>query len=352
MKKTRKLYKEQRNPLHEEITLNEWFDIWCREYKYNRVKVTTIQTYQTLYDCQIREKLGEYRIRDIRPFDLQILCNQMIDNKSSSSYIHNIYSMLSNIFKFAVNNELMGKNPCDGIILPSKHSYKRTFLTLEEQKNLLQFVKQEQWQKHLPIITTLLGTGMRIGELLALTWDDIDFKTNTISINKTMVYIKNPQTGHFEFQTVEPKTQNAYRAIPMVQSVKNQLKMQKNILQCHQSKNTWNPLKSFVNLVFPNKYGKPQQRGDVQRILNRIVRAYNEEHEKDSSSQVCKLPNLHPHMLRHSFATRCFELDIPPKTVQMLLGHSSIQLTMDIYTHVSEQKKREDMKKLEDTFAL
>lgn len=325
----------------ETLTLDEWFEIWMQEYKMNHIKTSSVQTYQTMYNKRITNILGNFPLTKIRPFHLQRLYNNLLGNNLSSGYLHCIHSMLHNIFQIAVYNDLIVKNPCTGVTLPNQYSQKPKVLTLEEQQDLLEFLNQDKWQKYQPTVTIMLGTGVRVGELLALTWSDIDFKNKTISINKSLAYLKD-DNNHFHFQFTTPKTPSSCRTIPISHSVEDQLKQQKAWLREQSQHDSWNPTENFDNLVFPNKYGHPQQRGAVQRILNRIVSAMNSR----NSHGIAPMPPLHPHILRHSFATRCFEVGIPAKTIQMLLGHNSIQLTMDIYTHVSEEKKKVDMEKL------
>jgi len=323
------------------LTLNEWFNIWLQEYKVDHIKLSSVQTYQTMYNKRVKDILGDCPLDQIRPFHLQKIFNTLLRNKLSSGYLHCIHAMMHNIFQIAVNNDLLVKNPCTGVTLPNEYSQKPKVLTLEEQQELLQFLNQDKWKKHQPMITIMLGTGVRVGELLALTWTDVDFENKSISINKSLAYLKD-ENNHFHFQTTTPKTRTSCRTIPMSHSVEVSLKQQKIWLQEQRCNECWQPKAKFENLVFPNKYGHPQQRGAVQRILNRIVSAMNTR----NSHNIIPMPPLHPHILRHSFATRCFEVGIPAKTIQMLLGHNSIQLTMDIYTHVSEEKKKVDMEKL------
>ena len=128
-------------------------------------------------------------------------------------------------------------------------------------------------------------------------------------------------------------------------------KLNQSYLKLH---GKWQPHEGFEALVFTGSTGQPQQTASIQNILNRIVKSINDE-EVSKATKENRTPvimeHLHPHALRHSFATRCFEADIPPKTVQMLLGHANIQITLDLYTHVSEEKKLRDMQKLDNLFA-
>ena len=116
----------------------------------------------------------------------------------------------------------------------------------------------------------------------------------------------------------------------------------------------WQPLKGFEDIVFTSFKGTPHQECDIRKFLNKIVAEINADEkalaEKENREPVV-MEHIYPHALRHTFATRCFERDLPPKTVQHILGHATVQMTMDLYTHITEQKKQADMQKLEGLFS-
>lgn len=338
----------------DKLTLNKWFEVWLKDYKDNKVKKTTIQNYQTLYNNHIKDTLGKRILAQIKPIHIQKLYNDFIDSGYSTTSLQTLHALLHNILDIAVANDLLMKNPCMGTVRPTAERKERRVLSSEEQTYLLNFIRQEEWQFYEPVLTTMLGTGVRVGELLGLKWEDIDFENCTISINRTLVYIKNKTTGKFGFEEQAPKTKNSKRTIPLHNNVAKALKRQKlnqSYLKLH---GKWQPHEGFEALVFTGSTGQPQQTASIQNILNRIVKAINKEEAEKAQSEnrtPVVMEHLHPHALRHSFATRCFEADIPPKTVQMLLGHANIQITLDLYTHVSEEKKLRDMQKLDNLFA-
>lgn len=218
-------------------------------------------------------------------------------------------------------------------------------LTLEEQREILKYAKNRACE---PLVRVALGTGMRAGEMLALTWDDIDFEHREINVNKTLVYVRDKNTGKYTFKNQTPKTKSGKRIIPMQSDVYHALRKQKfqmRQLQLH-TKN-WKSVKGFENLVFVNKSGKPRQVVDFRNDLQRIEDAINKEREQKGQSPI---KHFYPHALRHTFATRCFESGIDAKTVQTWLGHASIAITLDLYTHVTDDKSRSDMDKLEQAY--
>lgn len=338
----------------DKITLNKWYEVWLSNYKTDKVKETTENGYVIMYNNHIRNTLGKRVLAQIKPIHIQKLYNDFIENGYSTSSLQTLHALLHNILDIAVVNDLIMKNPCMGTIRPPAEHKERRVLSEEEQTYLLKFIQQEEWKFYEPVITTILGTGVRVGEVLGLKWEDIDFENNTISINRTLVYIRNKKTGKYGFSEQAPKTKNSKRTIPLHKNVVKALKRQKlnqNYMKLH---GNWQPHEGFETLVFTGSKGQPQQTASIQNILNRIVKAINDE-EVEKATKENRTPvimeHLHPHALRHSFATRCFEADMPPKTVQMLLGHANIQITLDLYTHVSAEKKLQDMQKLDKIFA-
>lgn len=333
------------------LTLNEWFEIWYWDYKSIIVKKSTLQIYHSIYQNQIAPILGNCSLPQIKAYHIQKLYNHILGQNLSSKYLHDIHNLLHNMFDAAISNDIILKNPCMGVIMPSISQKERRVLSVKEQQLLLNITQQSKWKQYEPIIRILLGTGMRIGELFALTWQDIDFQQHQITINKTLVYLPNTQTKKYEFSFQTPKTKNAIRSIPMQSNVEYAFREQLIMQQQQKQNSRWNPLTGFENLVFLNKYGHPRQRSALQKTLNNLIASINRENQlvQNNSTIPYMLP-IHPHTLRHTFATRCFEAGIPPKTVQMILGHSNIQITLDLYTHVSNQKKRSDLQKLEKAF--
>ena len=333
------------------LSLNEWFEIWYWDYKSIIVKRSTLQIYYSIYQNQIAPILGSCLLSQIKAYHIQRLYNHILEKNLSSKYLHDIHNLLHNIFDAAIANDIMIKNPCMGVLMPSISQKERRVLSVEEQQLLLNITKQSKWQQYEPIIKILLGTGMRIGELFALTWQDIDFQQHQIIINKTLVYLPDTHTKKYKFSFQTPKTRNAIRTIPMQHNVENAFRKQLIIQQEQKQNSRWEPLTGFESLVFLNKYGHPRQRGAFQKTLNHLIASINQDNQpKQNCPTSPHMLPIHPHTLRHTFATRCFEAGIPPKTVQMILGHSNIQITLDLYTHVSNQKKRSDLKKLEKVF--
>ena len=188
------------------------------------------------------------------------------------------------------------------------------------------------------LFTTALGTGLRIGEILGLKWSDIDFKANELHVNRSIQRVaiyENDEVVGYEVIEQTPKTKNSIRTIPVPNNIINKLKAYKksqleNILLLGEAYNN-------RNYIFCDKLGNPIEDKRPGRNLKTILKELNIEPMKF-------------HALRHTYATRLFEANIPPKTVQHLMGHADIETTMNIYTHVMKEQKLEAIEKLNSIF--
>lgn len=185
------------------------------------------------------------------------------------------------------------------------------------------------------LFLTALDTGLREGELFALTWNDIDFENSHINVNKSYKLVKNVDTGEYKDIIQLPKTKNSIRIVPIPNHLIAKLKQYK----LHQKalKLEMANLYNDKNLVFCNMYGNYLSSSNVLKKFKKVLKENNLDQRKF-------------HDLRHTYATRLFELGEDPKTVQKLLGHSSISITLDTYTHVLADMKEKAVSKLNNLY--
>ena len=333
------------------LILAAWFDVWLNTHKKKSIKESTLARYDYCYKNYVKAKLGKRKLADFKPILLEHLFQDMADNDYSTKTIRDIYNILSAVFKYAVHNRIISFNPCDGVELPKTKKKPIRVLTVEEQGDVLRYAKGRLYEN---LIIIALGTGMRAGELLGLTDSDLNFKKREITINKTLVYIKDLSTGKYVFKYQTPKTESGKRVIPMQESVYKALRKQRTQKKEMQiASDAWEPLKGFEDLVFVSRNGKPVSEHAFQSALNWIINAINKDRQKQAEKgrkDFALMEHIYPHVLRHTFATRCFEAGIEAKTVQKYLGHSSVAITLDIYTHVTNDKAKTEMNKLEELF--
>lgn len=330
----------------EKLTLNDWHKIWRETYKVGHVKESTLEIYDTNYRVHIKDKLGCLLLEDIKPAMIQSLINQRYKSGLASGTIQLTRVILSNIFKYAVQEDLIVKNPCQNLQIPKKPKKEKMVLTKDQEIIFLREAKLSS--SYYPIFYTALATGMRVNEILGLTWDDIDFKESMLSINRTLVLIKRK----FTFQT--PKTLKSKRVIPMNSKLKsllaNHKRNQNNLKMEHPER--WEPYDMMYanNLIFTTKNGKPINYFELNEGIVRILGNINRKESiqaKEEKREPMLIEKFTMHSLRHTFATKCFELGIEPKIVQEILGHSNISMTMNIYTHPSEAIKKAAIEKIQ-----
>ena len=206
--------------------------------------------------------------------------------------------------------------------------------------------ENHQYQGWKPVITVLIGTGMRIGECLGLRWQDLDFENRTISVNHNLVHRRYDEEGGC-FHISTPKTEAGVRTIPMIQEVYDAFLEEYQIQQitgfCTQE------IEGYKGFIFASSNGTVTIPSEVNRAIHTIVADYNAEETakaKKEKRDPVLLPDFSAHVLRHTFCTRLCENESNLKVIQSVMGHKDIQTTLDIYAEVSEKKKKEAFDKL------
>lgn len=223
-------------------TVDAWFNYWMDNVKKQSVKNTTYETYSILYSKHVKNLIGEKLIKSVRPIDCQTVLNKMEEKSQSTTDIVRI--IMSQMFDNAVENMLLAKNPVTKSVKVSNRSKKtKDTMTLEEQSVFLNNVESSNYANQFKLI---FQTGMRIGEVCGLKWEDIDFTNKTLSINRTIVKVKCGLVAN------SPKSKAGKRTIPLTNEAVNILKNQKNKSRKTKINNIkWN------GYVFLNSIGNP-----------------------------------------------------------------------------------------------
>jgi len=328
------------NTVGAEITLNEQFD------KYMSLKTqicnSTRQNYLGLWNGNLQDNvLGNKKLCDIRKSDILKFYNLLLERGLKYSTIKAFDYMISPCLDLAVDDDIIRKNPCKGCLSDfAKDANERISLTLQEQETLLNFIqKNKVYYTYHPMLVFMIGTAVRCGEMIGLTWKDVDFKNREVNINHQLIYKKN-ENG-YSFYVSNPKTNSGIRIIPMTTDVYNALKCQRE-QQLSSGKRTNIEIDGYSDFVFSTKNRNPIMPSAVNNILLNIVNKYN-----STGSGEVRLPHISSHNLRHTGCTRMAEAGMDPKVLQYIMGHGSISVTMEVYNHVSKERNRKEMDKLE-----
>ena len=306
-----KAKEEARNNIdikRQKVTLNEWFEEWFTNYKIPNIKETSVFPMRSKYYNTFGKAIGDMKVTDIRNLDIQRVINDMNKQGRASSSMRDALGRVRECLESAKNNRIIDINPCFEINVPWENkTAERRFLSMAEQTRFLQEV-EHNWYKEMFYIMFL--TGMRIGEVGGLKWEDIDWNKKCINIQRSLSCQQNRQ-------------KKAYG-------------------------NRWRSSGEFDNLVFTTSLGSPVIRNVAEKEIKKVVKAINFQEAIEAvkeNREPIEFKDLYPHAIRHTFCSRCFEKGMDAKVVQMLMGHQHYSTTIDIYTHVTETKFEEEIAK-------
>ncbi len=333
------------------ISLNELFDLYISLKNKEKFRDTTKDNYIAMWDLHIRNtELGVAKICNIKPSHIKKFYAELKEKGLSNSTIKLFHSMLLPSFELAVNDDMIRKNPAKKCLDEYKGGAKeKKALTVSEQETLLQFVKESNvYNSYEPMLRYMLGTGCRIGEVIGITWNDIDMKNKEININHQIIYKRNAE-GKTAFSISETKTEAGNRKIPMTSEVYNALCMQRKYLLYMGIPRDYN-VNGYSRFVFVTKSGKPIAPNGFNNMLKNLVNAYNKRETIMAESEKREpilLPHISAHTFRHTACTRMAEAGVQPKTLQYILGHSDMSITMNVYTHAQYDNVKKEIENME-----
>lgn len=317
---------------------------------------STKNGYIYTYDHFVRDGFGQKKLAEIKYSDvLHFYLHLVNEEEIAMGTLDSVHCVLHPTFQLAVRDDIIRKNPADGVISEvgkktGKYRGVRHALTKQQQKVFMEYTADHPVYNHWwPILTVLLGTGMRIGECLGLRWEDVDFDNNEISVNHSIAYYPTEGTRSAVLRIHLPKTEAGIRTIPLLPIVKDALYM---IKEEQDDYGITSPvLDGMTGFIFLNKYGNIMNPQAVNRAIKRIVDSYNNEEvleAKKARREAFILPHFTCHHLRHTFATRLCEKISNLKVIQEIMGHKDISTTMDIYAEATEEGKKKAFDMLAD----
>ena len=298
------------------------FSYYCDEWlKFNqvRVKESTYVKYLFIMEKHIKPLLGPYKIQYISPLVIDEFSHKLLTSGLAPKTVRDILTVLRSVFRY-INRIYPGLIKPMDIIYPRETHRELRVLSIEEQNRFIEYLLHDMDECKFGVLLSLL-TGLRIGELCALRWQDISLNNRTIRVCSTMQRIKNldhNSDGRTKIIISEPKSEHSIRIIPLTDLA---------VKLCERCKGL---PEAYVLTGKADRYIEP-------RTLQYRFQSYARD---------CELENLHFHVLRHTFATRCVEVGFEIKSLSEILGHSSPQITLERYVHSSLELKRSNMEKL------
>lgn len=328
-------------------TVNDTFDRYMST-KYE-LRESTRSGYLYNYNHFIRDNFGLKKLIDIKYSDVLQYYYYLLNEKGISiSTLDSIHCLLHPTFELAVRDDIIRKNPSDGVmkeITKKSGSNKgiRHALTIDQQRAFMDYMATHPVYYHWwPLFTVLLGTGCRIGECIGLRWQDLDFEKRIISINHSIIYRYDSQRKDAKMCVSLPKTEAGIRTIPMLDIVKDAFEIERE--EQAQSGGNTQVVDGMSGFVFCNRFGNVLNPQAINDTLRRIQNNYNSEevlNAKKENREPVLLPKFSCHHLRHTFATRLCETETNLKVIQSVMGHATIETTMDIYAEATDKKKQE-----------
>ena len=301
------------------MMVDAWFEYWI-DIKRKTVRPNTVRNYRERYYRNIQKVIGKKLLTEVKPIHCQNIFTKMAEEGYRTSTLYQTRITLYNMLEFARENDVILINPCKRSVKSNmgKPSQKKKALTVETQKRFLQQAKGQSYENQFRFI---LQTGLRTGELVGLKWEDVNFENKTLKIERSMEY----RYSVGEWRVGEPKSKSGYRTIPLTdEAIRILMAQKKKNMKIKEISIEW------VDYIFLSRKGEPVKNSTYDTALFKIC----EKAEIDKFSM---------HVLRHTFATRCIEGGMIPKTLQKILGHSNIGITMNLYVDITEEQKQKEI---------
>lgn len=329
------------------VTLSEWFEEWFVKYKAPMLKDGGSPSYKRKFLNYYGTRIGSKPLADIRQIHVQTAIADMLKEGRTSRSVREATGILQSCVEAAIANGLMFLNPVLGVMIPKCEKVERRVLTIEEQEIFLGYLKAtKSWYEEM--YKFMLLTGMRIGEVGGLQWEDIDFTSRFIYVKRSLTY--HYEDGKKIMRLTSPKTENSVRKIPFFAETREVLEKQFEKVKRKREDlgKRWRQPEEYGNLVFLTSMGSPIGRYSVESDMRYVTQQINDMLKTEAlySGGIPKnFERVHPHALRHTFATRCFEKGMTPRAVQEIMGHANYNTTVS-YTHVLDDIKSKEAERV------
>lgn len=335
----KKLKEMQENPIvkrgkEDSFTLEKWVLFFLENYKKNEVKQTTFDSYMGVYRKHISGSwLGKLKLEKITGNDLQRFYNDKSETGYNAKTVKHMYILINIALAKAEQIRYIRENVNKFVILPKRKAYQASILSIQEANKILYEAKEDEIY---PIVALTMCTGLRKGEVMALTWDNINFEERELRVEGSLCRVEKGRDEKgklvYEYKIMEPKTIKSKRTIPLIDKAVEALRIQRQ--RQTQMKEDYAEVYNDSGFVFTQWDGRIIN----QRIFMNKYHAFLKRYG---------ISDIRFHDLRHTFASLLLEAGESPKVIQELLGHSMISTTMDIYTHVTKKGKTRALEMLD-----
>lgn len=344
-----RVLRDEKN-LRPNVTLNEWASEWFEKHKRKMLKTeTSARIYWRRINNTYLSILGTKKVELISQMNIQDATNQLIDAGYKKRTIREALSMLRDCLEVGMVNGIIKTNPCVSIniALDNEAVPERRVLDRWEQELLLLEVENDYYEE---LYKFLLLTGVRVGEMSGLQWQDIDFNRKVIKIQRSMS--ASYYDGIKVLELTPPKTAKGYREIPFIGDMESILKSWREKQSMHRKKmgDRWRADPNHGDLVWTNRYGSVVSRYVLVHSIERVEKNMQIRENINAAREGREpriIEHIHPHCFRHTFITRLFESNVDAVVISRIAGHVDYSTTLQ-YTHVLKDKMSDEIAKVEN----
>lgn len=303
-------------------TLNRYYQLW--KAGVSTLKSTTYSNYIWMYETFLSQNLGKMKVKDIKESDIATFYKDLLKRGLAVSTLDSIQTVLHQVLNVAFKDDVIRRNPSDEALKKIKRANppeKKKALTPEELVRFRSVIAGSVWY---PVFEVMSWTGMRVGEVTGLTWDDIDRKEGVIHVRRTLTYYKDAEDGHMVRAINSTKTPASFRDLPLNDHILKALDFQKE--NCPECTEVVDGMSGFI---FGTRFHGCQHQGVLNKALRRIIKDANAEKTAD-----VLIPYFSCHTLRRTYATNLCRAGVNIAVVMKLMGHNDVETTLSVYTDV------------------
>ena len=324
----------QLNPMKRNITVNELVERYLSTK--TGAKHSTVANYNFVKNILKKEEFSETKIVNIKTSDAKLFLIKMQSDGKGYSTVKSVRGVLRPAFQMAVDDDILNKNPFEfqlaGVVVNDSHT--RTAITREQMRQFLKFVHDDNcYCKYYEVVYILFHTGMRISEFCGLTLKDIDLKNRIVNIDHQL-----QRTSDMQYVIESTKTNAGTRKLPITEEVARCFQA---IIEDREPQQREKMIDGYAGFLFYDKDNNPLVAMHWEHLFNHMVQRYNDIYR-------IQIPNITPHVCRHTYCSNMAKSGMNPKTLQYLMGHSDIGVTLNTYTHLGLEDAEDELKRMED----